>query len=120
MKKFASLLIAALTLFAACDEKGPHGPVSYYSISGEISDADGDLLRLTATPIIVRLTDGKGQCVASEEFFLTEENRSFILTGIPAGKYSLEFYPGPVFPGAAVPEGYGSVRHQKNQEQKDG
>lgn len=93
MKKFASLLIAALTLFAACDEKGPHGPVSYYSISGEISDADGDLLRLTATPIIVRLTDGKGQCVASEEFFLTEENRSFILTGIPAGKYSLEFYP---------------------------
>lgn len=93
MKKFASLLIAALTLFAACDEKGPHGPVSYYSISGEISDADGDLLRLTATPIFVRLTDGKGQCVASEEFFLTEENRSFILTGIPAGKYSLEFYP---------------------------
>jgi len=93
MKKFASLLIAALTLFAACDEKGPHGPVSYYSISGEISDADGDLLRLTATPIFVRLTDGKGQCVASEEFSLTEENRSFILTGIPAGKYSLEFYP---------------------------
>lgn len=93
MKKFASLLIAALTLFAACDEKGPHGPVSYYSISGEISDADGDLLRLTATPIFVRLMDGKGQCVASEEFFLTEENRSFILTGIPAGKYSLEFYP---------------------------
>ena len=93
MKKFASLLIAALTLFAACDEKGPHGPVSYYSISGEISDADGDLLRLTATPIFVRLTDGKGQCVASEEFSLTEENRSFVLTDIPAGKYTLEFYP---------------------------
>jgi hypothetical protein len=91
MKKFICLLFAALTFFTACEEKGPVMPESYYSISGEISDADGDLLRLTATPILVNVADRKGQSVFSDEFSLTEEDRSFSIPDLPAGKYSLVF-----------------------------
>ena len=92
MKKFTILLIAALTLFVACGEKIPLGTVANYSISGEVSDADGDMQRLTASSIVVGLTDSKGQLVALGELRPTEEDRRFCFPGIPAGKYSLELY----------------------------
>lgn len=92
MKKFTILLIAALMLFVACGEKIPLGTVANYSISGEVSDADGDMQRLTASSIVVGLTDSKGQLVALGELRPTEEDRRFCFPGIPAGKYSLELY----------------------------
>ena len=92
MKKFTILLIAALTLFVACGEKTPLGTFANYSISGEVSDADGDMQRLTASSIVVRLTDGKGLLYAVGVLIPTEEDRRFCFTGVPAGKYSLELF----------------------------